>query len=115
MNFMVRVGKYLDWPNNDFCLYKHAPVPKGKTVEYPCEKLLLGHVVSINKTGKETVSEEYKMLMLHEVQVFGFKPSKENEYLTNLDTTMCGIFALCQWEFYVIFEAISVTYSIVFQ
>ena len=94
MNFMVRVGKDLDWPNNDFCLYQYAPVPKGATKEYHCEKLLLGHVVSINKTRMELLPEDFMLLMLHEVQVFGFKPGEENGVSYNLNNSLCDVFVV---------------------
>ena len=41
-----------------------------------CEKLHLGHLVSTNKTASTDLGKLYRMLMLHEVQVFGYKRGK---------------------------------------
>ena len=72
-NFTVLVGEISDWRLNHHCYSQLPPVPQGATVEYPCEKLRLGHLVSINKTASDEDGTIYRMLMLHEVQVFGYK------------------------------------------
>ena len=70
-NFTVLVGENSNWRLNDHCYSQLPPVPKGATVEYPCEKLRLGHLVSINKTASAD-DGLFRMLMIHEVQVFGY-------------------------------------------
>ena len=47
-------------------------MPKGATVKYSCEKLRFGQLVSINKTASVDDKKYFYMLMIHEVQVFGF-------------------------------------------
>ena len=71
-NFTVLVGEMSDWPLNHHCYSQLSPVPMGATVEYPCEKLRLGHLVSINKTASAAEDVSFRMLMLHEVQVYGY-------------------------------------------
>ena len=72
-NFTVLVGGNSDWHHNYHCFSRLPPVPKGATVEYPCENLRFGHLVTINKTASVGGSKTYWMLMLHEVEVFGYK------------------------------------------
>ena len=68
-NFAVLVGSHSDWRHNEHCYSQEEPVPEGATVEYPCERMLLGNLVSINKTALD----DYLTLQIHEVQVFGYK------------------------------------------
>ena len=75
-NFLVLMGTNDDWRENDFCYYQLPPVPQGATVEYHCERLVLGHLVSINKTRIPEWPKQFRMLMLHEVQVFGYRAGK---------------------------------------
>ena len=70
------MGTSDDWTENEFCFYQFKPVPMGATVEYPCAKLLFGHFASVNKSMIPQLPKEYRMLMLHEVQIFGYKAGK---------------------------------------
>ena len=72
-NFIILVGANSDWRLNQHCYSQLPPVPQGATVEYHCEKLSFGHIVSINKTSSDDVAKTYWILMLHEVQVHGYK------------------------------------------
>ena len=49
-----------------------SPVPVA-TVEYVCEMLLIGHLVSINKTATAGWGHYNKMLPLDEVPMLGYK------------------------------------------
>ena len=71
------VGAYLDWRTNQHCHTQLSPVPKGSTVDYRCDQMLKGHVVSINKTSPPGAYMDF--LDIRELEVFGFEPG-ENAY-----------------------------------
>ena len=79
-NFTVLVGGNADWRYNKHCYSQLPPVPEGATVEYPCETMRLGHLVSINKTASAELGSSFRMLLLHEVQVFGYKSGKMTKW-----------------------------------
>ena len=69
-SFIVLVGRNSSW---QILLLSAAACATGAFVEYPCETLRLGHLVSINKTTSAELDRTFRMLLLREVQVFGYK------------------------------------------
>ena len=68
------VGAHSDWRANQRCHNQLPPLPRGATVDYPCDQMLQGQVVSINKASSEGAN--IKFLVIRELKVFGYEPGK---------------------------------------
>ena len=69
------VGAYLDCRTNQHCHTQLTPVPKGSTVDYLCDQMAHGQVVSINKTSPPGAYMDFSDI--RELEVFGFEPGKD--------------------------------------
>ena len=68
-NFTIIVGGNSDWRLNQCCYSQLDDAgPEGAIVEFSCNKLILGRLISINKTASVGRPVDFCMLMLHEVQ-----------------------------------------------
>ena len=74
-NFTIMAGAHLDWKANQRCHTQLPPVPRDATVVYPCDQILQGQVVSINKTSSPGRYMNY--LVIRELKVFGYESGKD--------------------------------------
>ena len=84
------VGAHLDWRANQRCHTQLPPVPRDATVDYPCDQILQGQVVSINKTSSDAA--DMKFLVIRELKVFGYEPGKGVYIIVKLFLTTNTIF-----------------------
>ena len=72
-------GAHADWRANQHCHTQLTPVPRNATVDYPCDQMLQGQVVSINQTSSPGAYMDF--LVIRELKVFGYEPGKDGYVL----------------------------------
>ena len=74
-NFEIRVGNDEQIGNNAICYKQLEQMASGVTKKFPCSSEILGHWVSLNKTGSGMMGP----LHIQEVRVYGGKCVKHLE------------------------------------